>query len=169
MSEANLSVRTLEQADGPAAVSVINAAAAWYAEFLPAEELEEPEMTVASWEEEASRMTWYGAFAGDDLVGVMGREYVEDVALLRHAYVLPTWQRQGVAARLHGFIEPQVADVAKIIIGTYEANYQARGALEKGGYQLSSDSEAVLRRYYRIPEDRLRTSVTYEKSLGAGR
>ena len=167
MSEANLSVRTLERADGPAAVTVINAAAAWYAEFLPPEEVEDPEMTAALWEDEAGRMTWYGAFAGDDLVGVMGLEYFDDVALLRHAYVLPAWQRQGVAARLHGFIEPQVADVAKIIIGTYEANYQARGALEKGGYELSPDSRAVLRHYYRIPEDRLRTSVTYEKNVTA--
>ena len=165
MSEANVNVRTLEALDGPAAVTVINTAAAWYAEFLPAAEVEEPEMTVASWEAEAHRMTWYGAFDGDQLVGVMGLEYVDDAALLRHAYVLPAWQRRGIAAALHGHIEPQLAGIARIIIGTYAANYQARGALEKGGYRLSDDSEAVLRRYYDIPEDRLRSSVTYEKNV----
>ena len=165
MSEANVNVRTLEALYGPAAVTVINTAAAWYAEFLPAAEVEEPEMTVASWEAEAHRMTWYGAFDGDQLVGVMGLEYVDDAALLRHAYVLPAWQRRGIAAALHGHIEPQLAGIARIIIGTYAANYQARGALEKGGYHLSDDSEAVLRRYYDIPEDRLRSSVTYEKNV----
>jgi hypothetical protein len=48
-------------------------------------------------------------------------------------------------------------------VGTYARNYKARGALEKAGYRLSPDSEAVLREYYAIPEDRLRASVTYEK------
>lgn len=168
MSATNVSVRTLGTDDGPAAVAVINAAAAWYEEFLPAAEVEGPEMTVASWEAEARRMTWYGAFDGEQLVGVMGLEYVDDAALLRHAYVLPDWQRRGIAATLHSHIEPQIAGVARVIIGTYAANYRARGALEKGGYHLSDDSEAVLRRYYDIPEDRLQSSVTYEKELGGG-
>jgi hypothetical protein len=35
--------------------------------------------------------------------------------------------------------------------------------LEKAGYRLATDSEALLRAYYGIPEDRLRSSVTYEK------
>lgn len=165
MAEVDVNVRTLEHPDGPAAVRVINAAAAWYAEFLPPAEVADPEMTVASWDEEARRMTWYGAFSRDELVGVMGLEYVADVALFRHAYVLPAWQRQGIAARLYLHIEPQIAGVTRIIIGTYEDNYQARGALEKGGYRLSQDSEAVLRRYYDIPEERLSSSVTYEKEL----
>jgi GNAT superfamily N-acetyltransferase len=165
VADVNVNVRILESGDGPVAVDVINAAAAWYAEFLPEAEVEDPEMSVASWQEEARRMTWYGAFEGDHLIGVMGLEYAGDAALFRHAYVMPARQRQGVAAALHGYIEPRVADVARIIIGTYKANYQARGALEKAGYHLSADSEAVLRRYYDIPEDRLRSSVTYEKYL----
>jgi hypothetical protein len=51
-------------------------------------------------------------------------------------------------------------------VGTYAGNYKARGALGKAGYHLSGDSEAVLRAYYAIPEDRLKSSVTYEKQLG---
>jgi hypothetical protein len=38
--------------------------------------------------------------------------------------------------------------------------------LEKQGYRLSESSEAVLREYFAIPEDRLKTSVTYEKARG---
>jgi len=165
MTEFSVTLRTLDAADAAAAVAVINAAAAWYAEFLPPAEVEGPEMTLESFHEESRRITWYGAFTADQLVGVMGLEYVADVALLRHAYVLPAWQRRGIAARLHGYIEPQITGVTRIIIGTYEANYQARGALEKGGYRLSHDSGAVLRRYYDIPEERLNSSVTYEKDL----
>jgi GNAT superfamily N-acetyltransferase len=160
-----LHVRALEEGDGPAAVAVINTAAAWYAEFLPAAELHDPEMTLESWAAEAQRMTWYGAFEGSELVGVMGLEYSGDAVLFRHAYVLPDRQRRGVAATLNVHLESQVEGVARIIVGTYAANYKARTALERAGYRLSPDSDTVLRRYYDIPEDRLRSSVTYEKEL----
>ena len=161
--------RELTPDDREKAVEVINSAAAWYAEFLPPEETSGPEMTAAEWDREAQRMTWYGAFAGDELVGVVGAEYVADVALLRHAYVLPHWQRQGVGAMLGQYAESLITGVDRVIVGTYAANYKARRALEQGGYQLSRDSEAVLRAYYDIPEDRLKSSLTYEKHLDIDR
>jgi GNAT superfamily N-acetyltransferase len=100
------------------------------------------------------------------MVGVMGLEYAGDAALLRHAYVLPDFQRHGVASMLRVYLEDRVRDVERIIVGTYAANYKARGVLEKGGYRPSTDSEAVLRTYYDIPDDRIKSSVTYEKALG---
>ena len=158
-------VRSLGENDRGAATAVINASAEWYREFLPPSELHEPEMTLTTWAEEARRMTWYGAFDGANLVGVVGLEYARDAALLRHAYVLPDRQRQGIAAMLVDYCERKTNGVDTIIVGTYAANYKARAAFEKAGYQLSRDSEAVLRRYYNIPEDRLQSSVTYEKRL----
>ena len=111
-------------------------------------------------------MTWYGAEGSDGaLFGVMGLEYVGDVALLRHAYVSPRAQRQGVDSRLRAHLEAEARGVERIVVGTYAANYKARGVLEKSGYALCADSEAILRRYYAIPEDRLRSSVVYEKRL----
>jgi len=157
-------IRALTAADREAALVVINAAARWYREFLPVEEFHDPEMTPAQWETEAQRMTWYGAFVEDALVGVMGLEYAKDTALLRHAYVLVEYQRGGVGTRLREHLEAQVRGVRRIIVGTYRANYKARRMLERAGYTLSPDPEAVLRTYYAIPEDRLKSSVTYEKS-----
>ena len=111
------------------------------------------------------RMTWFGAFEDGDLVAVMGLEYVEDAALIRHAYVLPHRQRQGIATLLHDHIEEQIhKGVERVIAGTYAANHKARHAFESLGYRLSSDPEAILHRYYQIPLDRLQSSVTYEKS-----
>jgi len=165
VNEAQIMVRALGPRDRRAAMVVINTAAEWYAEFLPPSEVHEPEMTLQGWAEEARRMTWYGAFEGVDLVGVMGLEYASGAALLRHAYVLPDRQRQGIAAMLLNHLEREVAGVDTIIVGTYSANYKARAAFERGGYQLSLDSEAALRHYYDIPEDRLQSSVTYEKHI----
>jgi GNAT superfamily N-acetyltransferase len=146
-------------------VAVINAAARWYREFLPAGEVHDPEMTPAQWDAEARTVRWYGAFVGDVLVGVMGLERQGPVALLRHAYVLPASQRGGIGARLREHLEAAAAGAERIVVGTYAGNYKARRALEKAGYALSPDPAAVLRAHYRLPEDRLRASVTYEKPL----
>lgn len=161
-----LSFRPLAAEDTDAALAVINLAARWYAEFLSSEEMHGPEMTAADYEAEGRRMTWYGAFSGAQLVAVMGLEFVKDAALIRHGYVLPEWQRQGVGSALLRHLEEQAQGAARIIIGTYAANHKARTLLEKKGYRLSHNSEAVLRTYYAIPEERLKTSVTYEKGLG---
>ncbi len=72
-----------------------------------------------------------------------------------------------MASALREHIETRLAGIERIIVGTYAANYKARGILEKGGYRLSADSQTVLRTYFDIPEDRLLTSVTYEKTLNA--
>ena len=161
----SVSIRALTPADRDAALAVINAAARWYREFLPPEELHDPEMTPAQWDAEGRRMTWFGAFVRDTLVGVMGLESVRDAALLRHAYVRPGHQRQGIGGRLREHLETQIRGVRRIIVGTYARNHKARSALEKAGYRLSADSQAVLRAYYSIPEDRLMSSVTYEKAI----
>jgi len=158
-------VRPLASSDRAAALAVINTAARWYRDFLPLEELRDPEMTPAHWDAEARRLAWFGVFDGDALLAVGGLEYVRDAALLRHGYVLPEHQRGGIGALLREHLEKQVHGVDRIIVGTYAGNYKARGALEKAGYRLSTDPQAVLRAYYAIPEDRLASSVTYEKQL----
>jgi GNAT superfamily N-acetyltransferase len=158
-------IRPLSPADREAALAVINEAARWYRDFLPPEEYHEPEMTAEEWDGEARRLTWFGAFVGGALVGVGGLERVKDVALLRHGYVLPAWQRAGVGARLVERLETEARGVERIVVGTYRGNYKARRALEKAGYRPSLDPEAVLRAYYAIPEPRIRSSLTYEKPL----
>ena len=166
---AQVTIRALTLGDRDAALEVINRAARWYGEFLPPEEVHDPEMTATQWDEEARRLTWHGGFLDGALVGVMGLEYAHDAALLRHAYILPEHQHRGIGLRLSEHLEDLVRreragrGLRRIIVGTYARNYKARGALEKMGYRLSTDSAAVLREYYAIPEDRLRASVTYEK------
>ena len=124
-------------------------------------------MRADDWDREARRLTWYGVFVAGMLVGVGGLERARGAALLRHGYVLPAYQRTGIGARLIGHLEGEARRVDRIIVGTYLDNYKARRALEKAGYLQSSDPEKVLRAYYAIPEDRLRSSVTYEKTLPA--
>ena len=95
-----ISVRQLKDDDSERACAVINVAARWYQEFLPAREYHDPEMTVEEWLAEAVRLTWFGAFGMGKLVGVMGLEYLKGVALLRHAYVLVEHQQVGIGSLL---------------------------------------------------------------------
>ena len=164
-----VTIRPLTVADRDAAVNVINTAARWYRDFLPPDELHDPEMTAAQWDEEARRLAWYGGFLDSALLAVIALERSRDAVLLRHAYILPEHQHHGIGLRLTEHLERVVRresaarGVRRIIVGTYARNYKARGALEKAGYRLSEDAAAILRAYYAIPKDRLRASVTYEK------
>lgn len=154
----------LAAAEAGGAVAVINDAAAWYATFLPAHEWQPPEMTIDQWHQESLRMRWFGALRGEMLCAVMGLEPKLDAALVRHAYVAPACQRQGIGAALLNHVERQApAGTTQLIAGTYARNTPARTLFSGHGYLLSEDSAAVLRRYYDIPEDRLRTSVTLIK------
>ena len=157
-------IRELTDKDRDAAVAVINEAAEWYRDFLPLDHQRAQEMTAEEFDAEAQRMTWYGAFDDGALTGVAGLEPVGDAVLFRHAYVVPSKQHSGVGTLLLEHLE-YVAAGTHVIVGTYAKNVKARSMLEKHGYRLAADSESVLRRYYDIPEDRLQTSVVYEKAL----
>ena len=165
MSWTSLEIKTLSADDRDSALAVINVSARWYSEVLPSDEFSAEEMSPEQWEAESQRMIWYGAYAHHKLIGVIGLEYIDDVALLRHWYVLPDQQRHGAGSRLREHLERTVTGVEKIVAGTYDVNYKARRALEGAGYRLSSDPQAVLKKYYDIPDDRRASSVTYELAL----
>jgi GNAT superfamily N-acetyltransferase len=165
-SSPRISIRALQPDDTASALSVINAAARWYAEFLPPDELHGEEMTPAQFEAEAVRLTWYGAFADAQLVAVMGLEPRDAaVALIRHGYVLPSHQRSGIGTALLMRLERE-AGVPRILIGTYAANHKARSSLEKAGYRLCPDPASVLAAHFAIDAARAAASVAYEKRLG---
>jgi hypothetical protein len=82
---AQVTIRPLTAADRDAAVDVINRAARWYREFLPPEELHDPEMTAAQWDEEAGRLAWYGGFLDGVVVA---RNYKARGALEKAGYRL---------------------------------------------------------------------------------
>ena len=102
------------------------------------------------------------------MLGVMGYEYVEDVALIRHAYTSPGEQRKGIGSVLLDRIENSITlskKAKRIVIGTYARASWALSFYEKHGYQKSSNPQEILARYYDIPEVQRLNSLTLEKSL----
>jgi GNAT superfamily N-acetyltransferase len=162
-----VAIRQYEPFDLPAALGVINAAAGSYRAFLPPEHYHEPLMTPEEFQGEAARMELYMAVDREgEVVGVMGLERVRDVALIRHGYVRPDRQRQGIGEALLGHLEGLVEPGTRILVGTYRGNAAAQAHLEKHGYRRVDDSDAVLRTYYEIPETQRRDSIAFEKVQG---
>lgn len=104
-------------------------------------------------------MTFSGYEAEHRLIGLMGVQRRRNVDLIRHAYVLPQWQGQGIGTRLLGHLCRQ-AD-RPILIGTSAAADWAIRFYERHGFARvgSDDIAPLLRTYWTVPERRVSTSV----------
>ncbi len=93
-------IRQCQPADKNRLYFIINEAAKAYKDKIPPDRYHEPYMSMKELEREMKRITFYGWEEGGELIGLMGIERVNDVTLIRHTYVLPRWQRQGIASKL---------------------------------------------------------------------
>jgi GNAT superfamily N-acetyltransferase len=116
-------------------------------------------------EAELKRVTFFGLEADGELVGVMGLEPVKDTTLIRHAYVLTEWQRQGISARLLEHIKPLVG-TERLLVGTWADATWAIKFYEKHGFKLLPDKDELLKRYWDIPQRQIETSVVMGMEMG---
>lgn len=117
---------------------------------------------------EVRRVSFLAYEENGNMLGVMGYEFVDNVALIRHAYTRPESQGRGIGTLLLRRIEDIITSSSKarkIIIGTYTRTSWAISFYERHGYTKSGDPQAILMRYYDIPEVQRLNSLTLEKSL----
>jgi GNAT superfamily N-acetyltransferase len=90
---------------------------------------------------------------------VMGIQAIQDVTLIRHAYVRTTSQKQGVGARLLSHLRELAS--TPILIGTWADAAWAIRFYERHGFQLVGPDEKnrLLKKYWTIPERQIETSV----------
>jgi GNAT superfamily N-acetyltransferase len=163
----NGSIREFDSADFEGVYGVINEAARAYRAVLPAEAYHDPQMTRDELLREVRRIKFLLYSENNRVLGVMGYEYVHDVALIRHAYVLPEAQRKGVG-NLLAKVEEAITKsrrVNRIIIGTYKTATWAISFYRKHGYHESASPETALTKYYDIPLIQRLNSLTLEKDL----
>ena|ERR1700688_4812198 len=80
-------------------------------------------------------VVFWGLEDGRELVGVMGIQKVQDVTLIRHAYVRSEWQKGGIGAQLLGHLRGLTED--PILIGTWAADgVWASRFYEKHGFRM---------------------------------
>ena len=89
----------------------------------------------------------------------MGVQQVQDVTLIRHAYVRTSGQRQGIGGHLLSCLR----ELAKepVLIGTWADAAWAIRFYEKHGFRLVSQREKdrLLNKYWTVPERQIETSV----------
>ena len=159
------SIRRCHPEDFPIILAIVNAAAERYRGVIPVDCWHEPYMPAAQLERDvAAGVTFWGAVdEGGALVGVMGIQPVEDVDLVRHAYVRPDQQGSGVGSRLLAHLEGLAS--RRILIGTWADAAWAIRFYQRHGYTLVPPSETaeLLRTYWTVSPRQIETSVVLAK------
>jgi GNAT superfamily N-acetyltransferase len=154
-------IRRLKPSNPLSILDVINDAAEAYKGVIPEDQWREPYMSIEELKEEIkSGIDFYGWVESNVLVGVMGIQQVNEVTLIRHAYVLTKRQRSGIGQRLLSYLL-NLAQTSEILVGTWEAAYWAVRFYEKNGFKLTSREETdnLLRKHWNITERQIETSV----------
>ena len=137
---------------------IINEAAKSYEDVIPADCFHQPYMPTDELEREMKRMTFFGWEVNGELVGVMGFEPIKDVTLIRHAYVLPQWQKQGIGSKLLNHLK-SLGTTSRLLVGTWADAHWAIDFYQKHGFSLLLDKDELLKTYWDIPQRQIETSV----------
>jgi GNAT superfamily N-acetyltransferase len=99
----------------------------------------------------------YGEAGG--MLGVMGFQHVQDVVLIRHAYIRATGQRQGIGTALLLHLLERAKD--PVLIGTWADATWAIRFYQKLGFRtvVPAEKDRLLRKYWDLPERQIATSV----------
>ena len=141
-------------------LAIINDAAVAYRGVIPADRWHEPYMPASELDREiAAGVVFWGYEDGGELLGVMGIQAVDDVDLIRHAYVRPGNQRGGIGGALIGHLMQSAT--RPVLVGTWAAAEWAIAFYRRHGFEQVTPEEKtrLLRRYWDIPERQIETSV----------
>jgi N-acetylglutamate synthase-like GNAT family acetyltransferase len=153
-------IRPCEERDIEIIYEIINDAAQAYRGIIPADRWKEPYMSEAELRHEIDEGVKFWCYIEDgELLGVMGMQEIEDVMLIRHAYVRTARRREGVGGSLLSLLRGKTS--RPILIGTWAAAVWAVCFYEAHGFCLVSPEEKdrLLKRYWSIPERQVETSV----------
>ncbi len=158
-------IRPVQADETATLLDIINAGAQAYRGVIPGDCWHEPYMSSKELTGELDAgVRFWGWEDGGSLVGVMGRQDLGEVILIRHAYVHPDWQRRGIGARLLTYLLAGVD--LPVLVGTWAAAHWAIGFYEKNGFALVShqEKERLLRTYWTITDRQIETSVVLAKT-----
>ncbi len=153
-------IRPCDSDDFEAIYEIINDAAQAYKGVIPDDRWNEPYMGQDELRHEIDDgVVFWGHEEDRELLGVMGLQDVQDVTLIRHAYVRTSRRSQGIGGRLLQHLMEQAH--RPLLVGTWAAAGWAVRFYERHGFRLVSPEEKdrLLRTYWSIPESQVETSV----------
>ena len=153
-------IRRCDDRDFDLIWTIINDGAQAYKGIIPADRWTEPYMSREKLQHEIDDgIVFSGCEEAGTLAGVMGIQEVQDVTLIRHAYVRTSSQKRGIGAHLLAHLRAMAS--APVLIGTWADAAWAIHFYERYGFQLVGREEKnlLLKKYWTIPERQAETSV----------
>src|SRR5690349_8597430 len=153
-------IRRCDDRDFELIWTIINDGAQAYKGIIPADRWREPYMSSEELRHQIDDgVVFWGYEEAETLAGVMGIQQVQDVTLIRHAYVRTSLQTRGIGAQLLSHLRGLAS--APVLIGTWADAVWAIRFYEKHGFQLvgPQEKDQLLRKYWAIPERQVETSV----------
>jgi N-acetylglutamate synthase-like GNAT family acetyltransferase len=158
-------IRLCKDSDLSSIYAIINDAAQAYQGIIPADRWHEPYMPEDELRREiADGVEFWGYEDDGTLLGVMGRQNVQDVTLLRHAYVRTAHRNRGIGGQLLVALCREVE--RPVLIGTWAAATWAVRFYQQHGFRqvTPAEKDRLLKTYWSIPERQVDTSVVLADS-----
>ena len=139
---------------------IINDAAQAYKGVIPADCWSEPYMPESELTDEiAAGVRFLGYEKDGELVGVMGVQDVQDVTLIRHAYVRTSHRNRGIGGQLLAWLANQAK--RPMLVGTWADAIWALRFYQNRGFRLvrPEDKDPLLIKYWSVPPRQREVSV----------
>ena len=150
-------LRVCRADERPSILAIVNEAAEAYRGVIPDDCWHEPYMSSDELDREvAAGVVFWGSEDSGRLAGVMGIQTVDDVELIRHAYVEPGLQGRGIGGELLAHLLGMAT--RPILVGTWADAEWAIRFYRRYGFELV-EAEPLLRRYWDISDRQIETSV----------
>jgi N-acetylglutamate synthase-like GNAT family acetyltransferase len=153
-------IRRCDDRDFESIWSIINDGAQAYRGTIPEDRWTEPYMSRKKLQHEIdSGVVFWGCQDDGTLIGVMGLQQVQDVTLIRHAYVRSGSQNRGIGSQLLSHLRELTND--PVLIGTWADAVWAIRFYERHGFRMVSaeEKDRLLKKYWSTPERQVETSV----------
>ena len=153
-------IRRCDERDFAMIGTIVNDGAQAYKGIIPADRWTAPYMPLMKLRHEIDAgVEFWGCKEAGALVGVMGIQQVQDVTLIRHAYVRTGRQKQGIGSRLLSHL--LALATTPVLIGAWADAFCAIHFYERNGFRLVSleEKNRLLIKYWTVPERQIDTSV----------
>ena len=106
----------------------------------------------------------YGYLENNKLISIIGIQEVKDVALIRHAYTLTSYQKKGFGSILLKYLLNKNKNI-RLLVGTWRSAIWAIKFYEKFGFVLHSEEKKtfLLKEYWQISSEQIINSVVLER------
>jgi GNAT superfamily N-acetyltransferase len=155
-------IRRCDNRDFEQICAIVNDGAQAYNGIIPSDRWTEPYMSSQHLQYEIDEGVVFWGYEDDGtLAGVMGLQQVQDVTLIRHAYVRTASQKQGIGAHLLSHLRERTD--RPVLIGTWADAAWAIRFYERYGFQRVGPQEKtqLLKIYWTEPERQIKTSVDH--------